>query len=816
MRRLVLGIIILIAFLKPASAKIYVMNPDLKSREAYPVFSIGVTGLKVSIEKGLVVTVQGEVPGSPAVGKCNKGDIITGVNGRSFSGNDPLVMLGEAVGNAEATDGIMAFTLKNGKNAKIIIPVLGAYSDTWPLHCEKSEKIIEEARRHVLSGDMLKKDGFTNLIAGIFMLSTGEEVDMAAVKPMIMRVAANPTVGGGSNWPRGYQGILMGEYYLRTGDKSVLSGLKKLCDGAIASQYAGGWAHGGLAKEQSMGYVQGGMMNPAGAPILTALILAKECGVDVKEPLFSKALCFFYRFAGHAAVPYGDHRPEGWMSCNGKNGMLASGMHLLPENPYHCAGQLLALDMADSYRWVRAGHTGGGFDVIWRSMTSHLVPQEKANHYRIHRKRLAWYYDLSRQPGGGFSMVGEKRYAGTSWGIGMALAYTAPLRKLRITGLAPTQYSKKVAVPIRPWGNENDDIFTSTDNCQGFGKEELETHEIFKAIEEDGDKDVCVEMLKHYNPIVRAIAAKKLAQLGAVKEMQQALDHPDPRVRRSVCEGISNDNGFFRGLDGRGKGFLDPQKVSDSFVSYFVKTLKDPSVALWETDGVLYAFSKAKPEDIRKNLDVIKPWLKHEDWYLRESAFYAMLGLRETIKPKELFMMAEVFANEKHSKPQMNYAGAFGYLFKKLKVKLNEEDMQRFAKIVGRQITDPKIPIETGVPARHQCAFKAGMLLKEMDKSVYCFLQDEYARYLKTWTPTQHSGWMISGSNWTHSMGVVLESMGKDGKVLCQAMKATLDGIERGKISLGKNPNKQIVPTLKKAVEDYEKKYGIVKACYPK
>ena len=815
MKRVALGIIVLLAYLGSVSAKIYVMNPDLKSRGAYPTFSIGVTGLKVSIEKGLIVTVQGEAPGSPAAGACNKGDIITGVNGRSFSGNDPLVMLGEAVGNAEATDGVMTFTLKNGKKVKITIPVLGAYSNTWPLNCKKSKKIIEQTRRHVLSSDMLKKDGITNLVAGIFMLSTGREDDVAAVKPMIMRVAANPTVGAGSNWPRGYQGILMAEYYLRTGDKSVLPGLQKLCDGAAESQYIGGWAHGGLAKEQSMGYVQGGMMNPAGAPILTALILAKECGVKVKEPLFSNALRLFYRFAGHAAVPYGDHRPEGWMSCNGKNGMLASGMHLLPDDPYRSAGEHLAMDMADSYRWVRAGHTGGGFDVIWRSMTAHLTPKEMENHYRIHMKRLAWYYDLSRQPGGGFSMVGEKRYTGTSWGIGMALAYTAPLRQLRITGLAPVKYSKKVAVPVRPWGNENDDIFTGTNHCRGFGKEKLETHEIFKAIEEDGDKDVCVKMLKHYNPIVRAIAAKKLAQLGAVKELQQALAHPDPRVRRSVCEGISNDNGFFRGLDGRGKGFLDPQKVSDAFVPYFVKTLKSRNVALWETDGVLYAFSKAKPEDIRKNLDLIKPWLTHEDWYLRESAFYAMLGLRETVKPKELFMMAEVFANEKHSKPQMNYAGAFGYLFKKLKVKLNEEDMQKFAKIVGRQITTPQIPIETGAPARHQCAFKAGMLLKNMDKSVYSFLQNEYARYLKTWTPGQHSGWMITGSKWTDSMSVVLGAAGKDGKVLCQAMKATLQGIESGKISLGKRPNKEVVPALKKVVDDFEKKYGAVKACYP-
>jgi hypothetical protein len=429
MKKLVLGVLVLLSFVNPVSAKIYEMNPDLKSRGAYPTFSIGVTGLKVSVEKGLVVTVQGEVPGSPAVGKCNKGDVITGINGKSFSGNDPLVVLGEAVGRAEATDGKMQFALKNGKKVQIIIPVLGRYSDTWPVHCDKSKKIIEQARRQVLSSGVLDKNGLTDLLAGIFMLSTGREDDLAAVKPMVMRVAAKPIVGAGSNWPRGYQGILMAEYYLRTGDKRVLPGLKKLCDGAVDSQYLGGWAHGGLAKGQSMGYVQGGMMNPAGAPLLTALILAKECGVDVQDPLFSKALRFFYRFAGHAAVPYGDHRPEGWMSCNGKNGMLAAGLHLLPNNPYHSAGQHLAMDMADSYRKVRAGHTGGGFDVIWRSMTAHLVPKDKVDHYRIHMKRLAWYYDLSRQPSGGFSMVGEKRYKDTTWGVGMALAYTAPLGK---------------------------------------------------------------------------------------------------------------------------------------------------------------------------------------------------------------------------------------------------------------------------------------------------------------------------------------------------------------------------------------------------
>ncbi|MDP6355482.1 MAG: DUF6288 domain-containing protein, partial [Planctomycetota bacterium] len=377
------------------------MNPDAKARRAYPAFSVGVTGLRVSVEKGLIVTVQGTVTGSPAEGKFTKGQIVVGVNGESFADKDPLVMLGEAVGEAEAGNGTVTFALKDGKQVAVTVPVLGAYSDTWPLKCEKSARIIKQTRDYINSSDLLSGGGIPNMLAGLFLLSTGQEKDLAAVKPMILRIAANPVVGGGSNWPRGYQGILMAEYYLRTSDASVLPGLKKLCDGCAESQFTGGWAHGGLARNQNMGYVQGGLMNPAGAPILTALILAKECGVDVKEPLFSEALRFFYRFAGHHAVPYGDHRPEMWMSCNGKNGMLASALHLLPNDPYRSAGQYLAMDMADSYRWLRAGHTGGGFDVIWRSITSHLVPAPRINHYRTHMKRLAWYYDLSRQPDGG-------------------------------------------------------------------------------------------------------------------------------------------------------------------------------------------------------------------------------------------------------------------------------------------------------------------------------------------------------------------------------------------------------------------------------
>lgn len=824
MKKLIVVLSLGVIFAQSGFAKIFVMNPDAQSKSAYPAFSVGVTGLKLTLEKGLLVTVSDMIAGSPAAGKFTKGQVVVGVNGRSFAGagNDPLVMLGEAVGEAEAKDGKVVFELKGGTKITVTIPVLGAYSETWPLKCQKSAKIIQQTRATILSSALLSGGSIQSMLAGLFLLSTGEEQDLAAVKPMIMRIAGKPTTGGDSNWPRGYQGILLAEYYLRTGDKTVLPGLKSLADGCAESQYTGGWAHGGLAKEQNMGYVQGGLMNPAGAPILTALILAKECGVEVKEPMFTEALHLFYRFAGHHSVPYGDHRPEAWMSCNGKNGMLACGLQLLPNDPYQSAGQYLATDMADSYRWVRAGHTGGGFDVIWRSMAAHLVPADKTNHYRTHMKRLAWYYDLSRQPGGGFSMVGEERYSGLEWGTGgMGLAYTAPLRKLRILGLSPTTYSQPVKVPVRPWGNANDDLFPRTANCEGYGADDLEPHELFEAIEK-GDKKVCARALLNYNSVIRIEAAKKLAELQAVDELAKALGHPDPRVRRAACEGISNDNGFFRGMEGRCKSAFTPEQVSARFLPGLAKILKNPQSALWEVDGALYAMSKAKPEDVRKNLTLITPWLKHEEWYLHESAFWALVGLGHTIQPAEMFMLAEVFAQEKHSKPQGDYGTALEYLFKKQKVSLSAADMKKCVAIMGRQISDPQIPRGTADPARQQCAFKTGMLFKKMDRSVYAMAADEYAGYMKTWTPEyQHALWLVAGSRWTDSMTTILEAQGKDGKVLCQALKATIASVESGKLKIpDRDPgtggaNKKVLSVLKEAVEKWEGKYGRVEAAYP-
>ncbi len=71
-------------------------------KRAYPEFVIGVTGITATIEKGRVTTVQSTIPGSPAEGEFEKGDILISVGGRALDTFDPRMPLGTALGAAEA------------------------------------------------------------------------------------------------------------------------------------------------------------------------------------------------------------------------------------------------------------------------------------------------------------------------------------------------------------------------------------------------------------------------------------------------------------------------------------------------------------------------------------------------------------------------------------------------------------------------------------------------------------------------------------------------------------------------------------------
>ena len=72
----------------------------------------------------------------------------------------------------------------------------------------------------------------------LFLLSTGEEKDLEVVRRWMKGI----TTIGGMNWEKGYNGPGLCEYYLRTGDQSVLPVIKQMTEELRVNMYSGGWS----------------------------------------------------------------------------------------------------------------------------------------------------------------------------------------------------------------------------------------------------------------------------------------------------------------------------------------------------------------------------------------------------------------------------------------------------------------------------------------------------------------------------------------------------------------------------------------------
>jgi len=660
--------------------EVYAMRPDPAKEMALE--CIGATGIKARFYPGVVLKVEGFNEKSPADGKMKAGEIIAGVNGVELKGIDPLVALGNALTAAEATDGRMVFDVKAGEKADarkvtVMIPVLGTYSDTCPLGCEKSKKIIKAAAeyyaydpgfREKFFSEKSEDGGIPSALASLFLLSTGDDTYLPVVKAYFAGFPKDVSKIGDHTWNNGYNGIACAEYYLRTGDPQVLPILQYYCDNAKERQYFGcGWNHWG--RDLSPDYVAGGLMNPAGCQVLTTLLLGKACGVRVDEQTLLGALKYTYRFAGHGTVPYGDHRPEGGLGSNGKDGMAAAAMRVAMNaegdtDRYGQALQYLSMATLTSYPIMIMGHGDDGRgDGIWRGTASAYMLGCKPADYHAAMKRLRWFHDLSRRPSGGIGMAGCQGFDDVGSGVGVALAYTAPLKTLAITGAPRSKYAKTFKLPENIWGNEADLAFLSIENAKKFsdyGKEdpiEVPFYTFGNAYSDRSAADLAgvpkQEMLKnvhHKRYMIRVQAAKALRITGAFDELEKLLGDSDPRMRRAALDGMC-DYSYWLHL---GRNPMKPEQFTPGMVEAVMKMLKNKKEALWVTDGALTVMSLLPPETAGENLDLIMPWTSHEDWWLRQSAFSALATASRDPKrvAQVLPTLLDMMTSEDHTMPR--------------------------------------------------------------------------------------------------------------------------------------------------------------------
>jgi hypothetical protein len=414
-------------------------NVALCGRQFHVPTILGPTGMNGWIFNNVLVVREVE-SGSPADRIALPNDIIQSVNGKAL-GSEPLKTLGMEIETAERTGKLTVQVLRAGVKKNLTIPIrkLGAFSKDWPFNCAKSRAIHLDACEYLAriqntDGTFDGKIHVGFALNGLTWLASDDPKYLENARRLAYgyRKYFDPEGTSTTNWGWGYMGMFLAEYYLKTGDRTVLPICETIAQTLAQSQMScGSWGHGPYP---GLGYVQGGNLNNCGLVCWMAMVLIKETGAEVNETALARATKFFTRFAFRGTVPYGDHRPE-FGGGNGKNAIPGVCFNILGDRS---KSEYFARMVTGSYQGRTGGHTGGFMGFIWGNVQGARDP-----HYPDYRRMLdhwRWLMNVSRRWDGGFllpeSIIGHiYTYRGPVLATGgMAQLYAMPSARLRIHG----------------------------------------------------------------------------------------------------------------------------------------------------------------------------------------------------------------------------------------------------------------------------------------------------------------------------------------------------------------------------------------------
>lgn len=601
-------------------------TPDSRGK-AWNVKNFGPVGIGLNlIRPGMTMQITGVEKGSPAeaTGKFKKGQIIESINGVTLKDRDPRMILGDIITEAEAKDGKIKIKIKGESEVTVEIPVMGSYSATWPLNCEKSDKIVRKL------ADLLATQEEPKWGSLLFLLSTGEEKDLKVVEKWVAKLDSIHNYP----WHNGYRGIGLCEYYLRTGDKKALPIIEKACENLKSLEYEGGWSGRGHA---SFTYMGGGQLHAAGVHCLTFLLMAKYCGVEVDDGVLQRSLKAFYRFSGRGNVAYGDQLPEGGFRDNGKTGGLAVAMSaaalLTPEGEssvYAKARDNSAMKSFYATNWFHAAHTGGGIGEIWHNAAMSMVSEKRPTQYRSFLDTRRWVMELSRRHTGAIGIAGMTDGYDASatdgkmaWGTYFALTYTIPRKTLQLFGAPKSEYAKNYTLPVRPWGTAADDTFqelTPIDMPGGISMSDV----LKETVEEDssarllgrmsdaGNTDqILIRYLAHPEFGIRSATMRNAVRAGKADYIIPLLQSDDPRARHNGVLGIT---GMFKGSP------IPDDALTPEMFKLIGKIIEDKNESWWVTQDAVHALRRADIATIGKHRDRMVELLAIDAWWVQVAA----------------------------------------------------------------------------------------------------------------------------------------------------------------------------------------------------
>jgi len=229
--------------------------------------NLGPTGIRARIYSDrptqLVVKYVFQDAKSPAKGKIRPEDVIVGANGRMFrtshifgrtgrarnAGWDgPMLELAGHIEDSQGTDGKLKLIVWPGgsKGAQKVVEIqlrkVGRFSPTFPYDCPRSERLLEELCDFLVmdykSGNWKKANSFYGAAHGethqlLALMASGIPKYEPIVKQTVSKLASrrfDPKGGAFQTWSWGFNGIVLGEYYLLTGDKSVIPAMQNIAE----------------------------------------------------------------------------------------------------------------------------------------------------------------------------------------------------------------------------------------------------------------------------------------------------------------------------------------------------------------------------------------------------------------------------------------------------------------------------------------------------------------------------------------------------------------------------------------------------------
>jgi hypothetical protein len=404
--------------------------------------NVGPTGLRARIthEHPAYFTIKFVFDKSPAAGKIEAGDIVVGANGkimntphkfgrRDPSWQGPMTGMAQSIEESQGKDGKLNLIVWPGgdkakqKTVTLQLKPVGRFSPTYPFNCPRSDKLITALCDFLVQE--YKRDGkflsrvHTHSACVLALMASGDRKYDSLVKKCVSgygKKRYSPDNGGGFPvWGWGYDGIILGEYYLLHKDRSLIPAAASLSQAfELGQDYrSGGFSHKPfpfIQKRIASGGPKGyGAMSQPGGLGMIAMSLFEQAGLPNSTRAHERLhQAFLHSMSPGGEIGYGfknwdyaiielkDPQKSSARSTRGIGYICSTGMKDIGEysitwpDKNEKRTSLTSLDT----RWVKAEaaanivyQRGGGSRLVIRNMTR----PEPRGPYRISGNPIGHY-----------------------------------------------------------------------------------------------------------------------------------------------------------------------------------------------------------------------------------------------------------------------------------------------------------------------------------------------------------------------------------------------------------------------------------------